>query len=156
MKYSGRFLSVALGGLILAVGTGCAGLKEAGKGFVGVSTKIVEEGRADSLKKSFALDHARCYTKVKAILSQKDKESYIYAQDVEQKIIALYLSTTDTTPVGIFFTSQADGHTLIEVSSPSFYAKEEIAGRIFAGLDELINPKTQEKKADVKEKTDNQ
>jgi hypothetical protein len=150
MKYSGRFLFAAIGGLGLVVCAGCAGLKEVGKGFVGVSTKILEDERASSLKKSFALDRGTCYLKVKEILNQKDKESYIYAQDTQQKMIALYLSATDTTPVGVFFTAQADGNTLIEVSSPSLYAKEEIAARIFAGLDELIKPKNQDKKADAK------
>jgi hypothetical protein len=151
MKYSVRFLLVAIGGLGLAVCAGCAGLKEAGKGFVGVSTKVLEEERGSSLKKSFALSHGGCYAKVKEILNQKDKESYIYAQDTQQKMIALYLSATDTTPVGIFFTALASGNTLIEVSSPSLYAKEEIAARVFAGLEELIKPKDQEKKANVKE-----
>ena len=83
--------------------------------------------------------------------------------------IAIYLSSTDTTPVGIFFTEESKTSTLIEISSPSTYAKEEVANSIFTGIDELLNPKAktessgsvpnnrveQENKVDVKEKTGN-
>jgi hypothetical protein len=149
MKCSSYFPLTAIGILGLAICAGCAGLKEAGKGFIGVSTKVLEDERVNSLKQSFALDHNRCYARVKEVLNQKiiqednqeAEKPYIYAQDSQQKMIALYLSAVDTTPVGIFFTVQADGATLVEVSSPSLYAQEEIAGRIFAGLHELINPK---------------
>jgi len=139
MKYLNRFLLIAgCCWASVAVCCGCAALKEAGKGFAGVSTKVLEEGRPSAVKKSFLLDHDRCYLEVKKILSQKDKESPIYAQDPEGRMIAVYLASSDTTPVGIFFTPEANASTLIEISSPSIYAKEEIAGRIFSGLDALI------------------
>jgi hypothetical protein len=136
--------------LLSAVLIGCATVKEMGKGFIGVSTKVLEDGRKDAMKKSFVLDYDRCYLKVKDILNQKsskkDKEGqeqgpYIYAQDPKEKLIAIYLTSQDTTPVGIFFTEEAGGNTLIEISSPSIYAKEEISNRIFTGIDELIKPK---------------
>ena len=126
-----------------------------GKGFAGVSTQVLEQKRNEALKKSFALGYNDCYAKVKDILNLKDKESYIYAEDLKKKMIAIYLSSTDTTCVGIFFTEEVGGSTLIEISSPSIYAKEEIAKRIFTGIDELIKPKAQEKKADVKEQVIN-
>jgi hypothetical protein len=149
MKCLNRFFLMVVCCLLSAVLIGCATVKEMGKGFIGVSTKVLEDGRKDALKKSFALDYDRCYLKVKDILSQKtkkDKEGqeqgpYIYAQDSKEKLIAIYLSTQDTTPVGIFFTEEAGGNTLIEISSPSIYAKEEISNRIFTGIDELIKPK---------------
>lgn len=135
---------------------GCATIKEMGKGFAGISTKVLEDGRKEALKKSFALDYNGCYTKVKDILSQKDKESYIYSEDTKKNMLAIYLSLTDTTPVGIFFTQETETSTLIEITSPSTYAKEEIANRIFTGIDSLLKPKTSGEVVNVKEKTDNQ
>lgn len=149
---------------------GCATIKEMGKGFAGISTKVLEDKRKDALKKSFTLDYNSCYSKVKDILNKKGKESPIYAQDSRKKMIALYLSQTDTTPIGIFFTEETKNKTLIEVSSPSIYAKEFIAKNIFTGIDALLKPESwpegrglvsdnqsqRENKADVKEKTGNQ
>lgn len=151
MKIKVRFVLVVTGYLLSAVLSGCSTVKEVSKGFVGVSTRVLEQERKNALKKSFALDYDRCYLKVKDILNQKGQEAYIYAEVPKEKLIAIYLSPADTTPVGIFFTSQEQGSTLIEISSPSIYAKEEIANRIFTGLEELTKPKNQEKKSDVKE-----
>jgi len=141
--------------ILAAVLSGCATIKEMGKGFIGVSTQVLEQKRKEALKKSFALDYNSCYLKVKEILNQKGKEAYIYAQDHAEKWLAIYLSSTDTTPVGIFFAEEPGGNTLIEISSPSTYAKEEIAKRIFTGIDQSIKPKIEEKKADVKEESGN-
>ena len=142
--------------LLSSVLPGCAAIKEMGKGFAGVSTRVLEDKRKDALKKSFGLGYNSCYSKVKDILDEKGKESPIYAQDSAKKMIALYLSQTDTTPVGIFFTEEAKNKTLIEVSSPSIYAKEFIAKNIFSGIDALLKPKIEENKTNVKEKTGNQ
>jgi hypothetical protein len=161
MKYAKRFSLSITCCLLFFVLTGCAAVKEAGKGFIGVSTKVLEEKRKDALKKSFVMDYNRSYLKVKEILAQVDKDKgedsnpYIYAQNYKEKWIAAYLSPADTTCVGIFFTEEVAGSTLIEVSSPSIYAKEEIAKRIFTGLDRLLKPKFEEKKIDVKEKSGN-
>ena len=106
MKKNAQFTLAATFYILSAVLSGCATVKEAGKGFIGVSTQVLEEKRKDALKKSFAVDYNRCYLKVKDILSQKDKESYIYAQGYKEKLIAVYLSSADTTPVGIFFTEE--------------------------------------------------
>jgi hypothetical protein len=141
MKKNALFILTVIFCNLSPVLSGCARVKEMGKGFIGVSTQVLEEGRKEALKKSFALDDNRCYLKVREILTQKDQETYIYAQDPKQKWIAIYLSLTDTTPVGIFFTEEAGGNTLIEISSPSTFAKEEMAKRIFSGIDELIKPK---------------
>jgi len=177
MKSNLRFTLVVSGCLLSTFLLGCATIKELGKGFVGVSTKVLEDKRKDALKKSFALGYNDCYAKVKDILKTKDKESYVYAQDPKKKMIAIYVSAQDTTPVGIFFTEETAASTLIEISSPSIYAKEEIANRIFTGIDTFLNPKPkpntqshqpqggglatdsqsqQEKKIDVKEKVINQ
>jgi len=150
-----RFISIAVCYLLIMVLSGCSTIKEMGKGFMGVSTEVLEQKRKEALKKSFALGYNDCYAEVKKIfakdalvknaltkdtLDKKDNLPYIYAEDAKKKMIAIYLSSTDTTPVGIFFTEE-NGNTLIEVSSPSLYAKEEIANRIFTGINELIKTK---------------
>ena len=151
-----RFILPVIFYLLITVLSGCAAIKEAGKGFAGVSTQVLEDKRKDALKKSFALKYNDCYLKVKDILKEKDKEAYIYSEDLNKKMLAIYLSSTDTTPVGIFFSEERGSNTLIEISSPSTYAKEEIANRIFSQIDKLIKPKVvQEKKTDVKEETVN-
>ena len=121
--------------------SGCSTIKEIGKGFAGVSTQVLEDKRKDALKKSFALGYNDCYAKVKGILNKGVDLPYIYSEDSRKKMIAIYLSETDTTPVGIFFTEEAQVNTMIEISSPSTYAKEEIAKRIFTGIDALLKPK---------------
>ncbi len=155
MKVKMKIFAAFAVGLLCVSLLGCATLKDLGRGFAGISTRVLEDERKNALKKSFALDYNRCYSEVKDILSQKGKEAYIYAQDPAQKLIAIYFSATDTTPVGIFFSAEASGNTLIEISSQSTYAKEEIASRIFTGIDELIAPKKQENNANVKEKSAN-
>jgi hypothetical protein len=132
---------------------GCATVKEAAKGFVGVSTRVLEEKRKEALKESFVIGYDSCYAKVKDILKEKDKESPIYAEDVQKKMIGIYFSETDTTPVGIFFTEEERGRTMVEISSPSTYAKEYIANRIFTGIKALIKPKGE--KTDVKQEINN-
>jgi len=139
--------------LLSTVLLGCATVKEAAKGFVGVSTRVLEEKRKEALKESFVIGYDSCYAKVKDILKEKDKESPIYAEDVQKKMIGVYFSETDTTPVGIFFTEEEKGRTMVEISSPSTYAKEYIANRIFTGINALIKPKGE--KTDVKQEINN-
>ena len=49
-------------------------------------------------------------------------------------MIAVYFSESDTTPIGIFFKEIGANTTQMEVSSPSSYAKELIAERLFSVL----------------------
>jgi len=152
MKRKMSFALIVVCCLLSIALLGCATVKEVAKGFAGVSTQVLEEKRQDALKKSFDIDYDSCYAKVKDILKEKVKESgpYIYAENPQKRMIAIYLSETDTTPVGIFFSVQTEGQTLVEVSSPSIYAKEYIAKRIFTGIDILLKLNSEEKKADVK------
>jgi len=162
MKKSMYFILMITCYLLSTILFGCATAKEMGKGFLGVSTQVLEQKRKDALKKSFALSYNDCYAKVKDILTKDvlvkdalDKEAdapYIYSEDSRKKMVAIYLSQTDTTPVGIFFTEQTGSNTLIEISSPSTYAKEKIANIIFSGL-VADNQSQKENSADDKEKT---
>jgi len=148
MKRSMRFIPAVACCLLPVVLLGCATIKETAKGFAGVSTRVLEEGRKDALKKSFAVNYDSCYGKVKDILKEKTKDAlnegpYIYAEDVKNKMIAIYVSETNTTPVGIFFTEEARGQTLVEVSSPSTYAKEFISRKIFTGIETAFKLKNE-------------
>ena len=80
--------------------SGCAGAKEAVKGFVGVSTKVLEDGRGNAIKKDFGYDLAETHSRVKKVLLNYG--AYIYSDDLEKNLIAVYVSEEDTTPVGIF------------------------------------------------------
>ena len=124
---------------------GCATIKEAAKCVKGVSTKVLEDGRKDAIKKTFNCDHSICYNK--ALEKLKQIGAYIYAEDKKQEMFAVYVSETDTTPVGIFFKEIDAKNTQIEVSSPSTYAKEFIATKISSALEpELKKEVSYEKK----------
>lgn len=118
--------------LLLTTLIGCAMLKEGAKGVAALSTKALEEERADAVKQTFNYGYSKCYEDIKAML--KRYGSYIYAEDAKKKMIAIYISEEDTTPVGIFLKAVDENNTQIEVSSSSTYAKEFIARRITRAL----------------------
>ena len=118
---------------VVAAG-GCESFKETTRGILGTSTKVLEQGRDTALSKSFELDYEKAYHKVKAALAGMG--AYVYRDDKAVRMIAVYVSTVDTTPVGIFFTSEDDRHTRVEVSSPSTFAREMLAHRLFNRLAE--------------------
>jgi len=131
MKF--KFLAVIIiYGLLSTVLFGCATVKEAYRGFMGVSTKVLDDCRKDAIKQSFNLDFKSCYDKTKLVL--KEKLAYIYAERPADKFIAVYLTDSDTTPVGLFFTVESSAQTLIEISTPSIYAKETIAKAVFSAI----------------------
>jgi hypothetical protein len=119
---------------VSAVGilSGCASMKEKTKGFLGVSTKVLEEGRSQAAVVECNLEYNACYAKVKEIL--KKEESYIYADDSKKRMIAFYVSKDDTTPVGIFLTAVDASHTRLEVSSASTYTKQIFAEKLSVAL----------------------
>ena len=125
--------------LIFCFLSGCCGIKEACRGFLGVSTKILEDTRKDALKKDFSGDFEVIHQKIKNAL--KSEGAYIYRDDPLQHLIALYLSEKDTTPVGVFLTGIDKNNTRVEVSSPSTYAKELIAQVIFDSLSGTVRAK---------------
>ena len=134
--------------LLVFVFSGCASVKEAGRGFLGISTKVLEEGLPNAKKEVFAIDMDSCYEKVKAALIEN--HAYIYAEKLSPKMIAVYLSVNDTTPVnddtpmddttpvGLFFSVNKQNQSLVEVTSPSTYAKETIAKAVFGAMKQYI------------------
>ena len=138
--------------LVILLG-GCSSMQEGTRGFLGVSTKVLEDGRQDAIKQTFRYDYDSCYNEALKILKKTEVDTYIYAQDRKKGLIAVYLSETDTTPVGIFFLAINANNTQIEVASPATYAKESIANKLFSRLIIALNPgqeKAAEKKGEVK------
>lgn len=133
--------------------SGCASMKEAGRGIAGTSTKILEESRADALKKKFNSDDRAVTLRVKESL--KKTGCYIYRQEPDKGLIAVYLSEADTTPVGVFLKLLDSGATLVEISSPSTYAKEFLMEKISQDLKDLIKAEKKESlEAEAQGKTD--
>jgi hypothetical protein len=125
--------------LILFLFSGCAVLKETTRGFLGVSTKQIEDARSRSLSKSFNCDYQTCDNKVREAL--KDIKAYIYREDLSQRLIAFYVSESDTTPVGVFLTEIDANNTKVELASPSTYAVEEMSKEIFPFIENALTKK---------------
>ncbi|MFA6384805.1 MAG: hypothetical protein WCY10_05485 [Candidatus Omnitrophota bacterium] len=114
------------------VGAGCCGFKEGSRGFLGVSTKVLEDGRQNAISRTYPVNYAKCLETVNTALA--DSKAYVYARKDADKMIAFYLTESDTTPVGVFFTEKDGSATEVAVSSPSRYAKEFITDKIAAGF----------------------
>ncbi len=121
--------------LFVILASGCASVKETAKGIMGVSTKELEKSRNNVVKEVFNCEYTVCYNETMGII--KEMGAYIYAVDVPKNMVAVYVSQTDTTAVGIFFKKIGAANTQIEVSSPSTYGKELIAKNIFTRLKKM-------------------
>ena len=125
---------------------GCDTMKEGCRGFLGVSTKILEEERGNAVAKEFKFDYVGTYAKTKKALHSM--RSYVYREVASEKLIAVYISNEDTTPVGIFLTPVDAGTTRVEVVSPSTFGKEYISKKLFLRLEgkkEFISDQDEEK-----------
>jgi len=107
---------------------GCQTLKETAKGVIGISTRQIEEARPAAIKDSLPYDYDTVLMGIKEELA--DIKAYIYKEDESNNMLAIYLSAADTTPVGIYLTKAGPSVTQVEVSSPSTYGKEFVAGKI--------------------------
>lgn len=129
--------------------TGCQSLKEKFKGFLGISTKELEAERKSAIIKTFDYGYFAAFTKTLDAL--KEMSAYIYAQNIKKHMIAIYVSESDTTPVGIFFKEINAASTQIEVSSPGIFTKEAISQKLFKALSEKSQT-AEEKKGETNEK----
>jgi len=144
LSVSGYRLAVIGFGLVVSLFTGCAGVKETVRSVAGISTKEIEKSRENSIKKVFKCDYFTCYSKTQDAL--KHIASVVYAEDKKQDLIAIYVSQKDTTPVGLFFQEIDNLHTQIEISSPSSFARDLIAEKIFANLEASFYQDEKERK----------
>jgi hypothetical protein len=135
MKCLKQGLGVAVVLMVLFL-AGCVCFHEGMKGVAGVSTKVLVDARKDALAKTFDYDYTTSNAKVLEVLDEV--KAYIYAKDAFDHLIAVYVSDKDTTPVGIFLKTVEANKTQIEVSSPSTYAKEWMASKIFTAFDESL------------------
>jgi hypothetical protein len=136
---------VVLAVVMLAGISGCASFREGIDGILGISIAELKKARKDAIVRNFNYDYFTCYTQTLDKL--KEIRAYVYRQDIKRQMIAIYLTREDTTTVGIFFKEIDAGHTTVEVSSPSTYAKERISHRLFALLEGLPDPYAEEKPA---------
>ena len=153
MKIVKRYCIIALLGYCVIALLGCGTIKEAAKGFMGISTRSLEKARKDAIIKTFNYDYFTCYTKTLDIL--KSMQAYIYMQSIKKHMIAIYVSEKDTTPVGLFFKEIDTANTQVEVSSLSTYAKEFISGKVFFVLDKKITLEELEAQIHAKKETGN-
>ncbi len=149
MKTAKRYIGIILLGYWVMALSGCHTLEEGTKGFLGVSTRSLEEARGKAITQTFNYDYATCYTMTRDIL--KTMKTYIYSQGMKKHMIAVYVSQRDTTPVGIFFKETDAANTQVEVSSLSTYAKEFTSKRIFSVLDKKMTLQELEAEANAKE-----
>ena len=153
MKIVKRYCSIVLLFYCSIVLLGCATIKEAAKGFMGISTQSLEKARKDAIIKTFNYDYSTCYAKTMDVL--KSMQAYIYTQSIKKHMIAIYVSEEDTTPVGLFFKEIDAANTQVEVSSLSIYAKEFISGKVFPVLDKKITLEELEAQIHAEKETGN-
>lgn len=115
---------------------GCAGVKEGMRGFAGISTKVLEESRSSALNKTIPAAFEECFARTEVFLSAAG--CYLYAKDKNKGLLAVYVSETDTTPVGCFLSRVDSGTTKLEVSSPGTAAREFVAGKVFGAWDKEL------------------
>ena len=111
---------------------GCVGPSEMCRGFAGISTEILKQGRGDAVTHTYAADAAAADVIVRGVVQKSG--AYIYAEEQNPRLIACYVSETDTTPVGIFIVPQSAGSVEVMVASPSRYAKERMAAQVDRGF----------------------
>lgn len=147
MEQLKRYWVMGLLGFWVITLWGCATIIEGAKGIAGVSTKVLKDNRKSAIKKIFNYDYNTCYANVEKILTHI--KAYTYVKDTKKKMLAIYISKEDTTPVGIFFKEIDKTLTEIEVSSPSTYAKEFIAAKVSYYLEKLSRMQEEEEQSDV-------
>ncbi len=109
--------------------SGCTTPGDYWKKVVGVSTKGIEESRADAVSKVFDYDYKTCYDKTETLLKKMPKVS-VFAKT--KSMIAVYVIDPNTTPVGIFFKEIDAGHTQVDVASGSTPTRDWVAKNVFA------------------------
>lgn len=126
-----RILIVGFLGYCIIGLLGCACLKAGAKEFLAISTKDIENSRDRAIVKIVDYDYDSCYQKVEERLIEIG--SYVYAK--RKDLIAVYISSTDTTPAGLFFKEIDKQKTELSIASPAADTKEYLADKIFSVLE---------------------
>ena len=112
---------------------GCSTVNEGLRGFLGISTKILEDGKKDAITASFDYDYPTCYAMTEVFLKKMVKVE-IYDASPGKRMIAFYYAEVNTTPVGAFFEEVDKTRTRVLISSPSANARSFMAKKIFSAL----------------------
>ncbi len=126
-----RILVIGLLGYWLIALVGCGCLRHGIRGFLGISTKEIENARDKAIVKIVDYDYNSCYKMVEEELSEID--AYVYTR--RKDLIAVYISSTDTTTAGIFFKEIDKQKTQVEIACPASSKKEYLAEKIFTALE---------------------
>ena len=114
---------------------GCATTDDWFKELLGVSAASIESARKNAVTKVFDYNYRTCYDKMKKLLEEMPQIS-IYAR--KRGLIAVYYSSVNTTPVGVFLKKIDEKKTQVEIASPSSSARDWVAKNLFA---ETVLPK---------------
>ncbi len=125
-----RILVIGLIAYWLIASVGCACLKHGTRRFLGVSTRGIENARDKAIVKIVDHSYNSCYKMVEEQLSEID--AYVYTR--RKDLIAVYISSTDTTTAGIFFKEIDKQKTQVEIACPVADKKEYLAEKIFTAL----------------------
>lgn len=128
----------------LVVLSGCVQVTETAKVVLGTSTKALEEGRSQAIKKSYGCSYQECFYAVLSLDRKEDLEPMSekkYFNVFSKKIDKDYLvvmgipGNVDTTEVGIFFSRRSLKSVEVEITSRSSSAKRKVAKAVFKELD---------------------
>ena len=114
---------------------GCSTLKTVSQNFMGVSTKDLEAGKADSIYQVYPCRMEACFDAVTDI-AHKSKYYIFMSDEIRELIVLMNIpGCVDTTEVGVFFTDLPKGQGVkIELSSRSSPAKKSVAKLLFSEL----------------------
>ena len=121
---------------------GCSTLKDVSQNCLGVSTKDLEAGKADSIYQVYPCSVVACFEAV-ADIAHKNKY-YIFSKDEEHGLLVLMNipGCVDTTEVGVFLSELPKQKGVkIELSSRSSPAKKIVAKILFSDLNDRFKKK---------------
>ncbi len=90
---------------VFLAGCSTSGIREAFRGFKGTSTGVLKDTRRSAVSREFDCSLEECLPKLAEALEELG--NYVYAR--EEGLTAVYVSETDTTPVGIFAAGISSG-----------------------------------------------
>nr|CAX68906.1 hypothetical protein JG1_0200 [uncultured bacterium] len=122
---------------------GCSTLLNTPKSLIGISTKHLEDARANSLYQSYSCSFDQCYQTVLEIGKEQKYTAYLKKPGEGLIVFMNIPGAVDTTEVGVFLTAISSG-VKIEVSSLSSPAKRTVAQAVFSGLSDKFSKSSQE------------
>lgn len=130
--------------ILIVVFSGCAQLTETSKVVLGTSTKALEEGRIDAIKKSYSCSYQECFYAVLSLGRKEELEPmsedkyfdvFSNKMDKDYLVVMGVPGNVDTTEVGIFFSRRSLKAVEVEITSRSSSAKRKVAKAVFKELD---------------------